>query len=493
MFNKLKSHLYALQILEYDADKFLDWVLKNPGFYPQPQKGKLGLSAKTKFLYITSVLLLFIIPVSLGAIILNKQRSLPLYGLSFTVFLVSFIVVAMIPFIPLTLSLFLLKPVEQVLRFYLLRKTESKIKSLNNLKVVGITGSYGKTSVKHLLAQILAVKYDVVATPESHNKLVSVARTVLSKVSPKTEVLIVEMGAYKTGEIKQICKMVKPQIGIITGITTQHLERFKNLENIKRAKFELIESLPSDGYAVFNLDNPDTRELYEKCQIKKDGYSVSKTVVQAGNRETSFELFGNRITTPLLGHHNVLNIMAAVVVAKHLGLSDQEILTALKSIKPIPHRLEIVSDPSDSNSLIIDDAYSSNVEGYKAAFELIRNLKYYPKILVTPGLVELGEDQHRENFQMAKVASEIFDFAVVTNAENSEALVSGFVDRGWTKSNAHAYEEKEMWIRRHEGLEKDKVVFPVKSLKQATDEVIPIVAQRSFLILFENDLPDIYR
>lgn len=493
MFNKLRSHLYVMQLLEYDADKFFDWVIKNPGFYPCPQKGKLGLSAKTRVLYALSLTVQFTIPLALAAIILARQRNTGLYAVSAIVFIVSLAVLIAVPFISLTLSLFAIKPAELFARQHLIHKATSKIKMLKNLKVVGITGSYGKTSVKHFLAQILSAKYNVVATPESHNKLVSVARTVLSKVTPKTEIFIAEMGAYKTGEIKKICELVKPQIGVITGITSQHLERFKSLENIKKAKFELIESLPLDGFATFNLDSQETSQLYEKCQIKKDGYSIKDMEIQIKGGETTFELFENHVTVPLLGYHNVLNIMAAAGVAKYLGLSDQEILSALKGIKPIPHRLEPVKDAVNPDSLIIDDAYSSNVAGYTSAFELVKNLKYYPKILVTPGVVELGEQQYKENFRLAKVAAGIFDFAVVTNLENGESLVSGFTEMGWTKYKPQNYEENNNWTRKHSGLDKDKVVFPVGSLKQATEEVIPLIAQRNFLILFENDLPDIYR
>ena len=132
MFNKLKSHLYALQLLEYDADEFFDWVLKNPGFYPMPQKGKLGLSIKTKILYTLSTLIQFIVPATLSALILTKHGSTLLYIASTVVFLSSVTVLITIPFIPLTISLFLIKPGEEVFRQLLIRRAASKLKSLKN-------------------------------------------------------------------------------------------------------------------------------------------------------------------------------------------------------------------------------------------------------------------------------------------------------------------------------------------------------------------------
>lgn len=493
MLNKLKSHLYVLQLLEYDADKFFGWVLKNPGFYPQPQKGKMGLSAKTRIIYRLSILLQFFIPMILSGLIITKQRNVALYTAAAAIFIGTIYILIIVPFIPLTISLFVIKPAEWVFSLYLMNKARSKLRLSTKLKVVAITGSFGKTSVKQILTQIISGRYEVVATPESHNKMISIARCIISKITPKTEIFIVEMGAYKTGEINRICKLVKPRVGVITGVTSQHLAGFKTFENIKRAKFELIENLPSDGFAIFNIDSPGAMELYERCQIKKDGYSIKGMKIEVKAKETSFELFGNVISLPLLGYNNVLNVLAAVKIAGYLGLADEEILLGLKSITPVPHRLESVKSLTNPDSLIIDDAYSGNIEGYKAAFELVKNLKYYPKILVTPGLVEMGEEQYKENFRMAKAASEIFDFVVITNLENREPLVSGLEERDWLKSDSKNYEEKEIWVRKHQGLQKDKVFFPVGSLKEATDEVIPIIAQRNFLILFENDLPDIYR
>lgn len=491
MTNKLKSHLYALQLLEYDPDKFLDWVLANPKFFPAEKKGKLGWSGKVKVLYYLSVLIQLIVPALLAVIVIIKNRNTYSYMASASVLFISYATLYSIPFIPLTISLFAIKPVEYLYRIYIIKKATRRLQQYKKIRVIGITGSYGKTSVKHILSQILSTKYKTVATPESYNKMLSIARVILSQVNSETEILIIEMGAYKRGEIAEICRMVKPQIGIITGITIQHLERFKTLENIKKAKYELISSLPKDGFAVFNMDNAGSKELYEKCGINKSGYTIDETQIESTSENTFFSLFGERVRTTLLGRHNVLNILAAVAVAKYLGLTNEEVAKRIPFLSPAPHRLELIR--GENQSLIIDDAFSSNVEGYKAAFGLVKNYQNYPKVLVTPGLVELGKNQSEENFKMAVEAADTFDFAVVVNLVNRAPLLNGFLEKGWTLYNPTREENESRWTVAFRGVVKDKIVFVADDLNSATRNIFPKITRNASIILLENDLPDIYR
>lgn len=490
MFKKLKSHLYVLQLLEYDPDRFVVWVFKNWGFFPLEKKGRLGWSPKARLLFVGSVLIQLIISLVLIVVASRGHSRLSLIP-TLTVLMVANLIMYFIPLIPLTLALFLLQPFEFLWMFYLVSKASGIIKSHKNLRVVGVTGSFGKTSVKHILSQLLAKKFKAAATPESYNKRVSIANTIINNVKPETQILIVEMGAYQPGEIREICHLVKPEIGIVTGISNQHLERFGSLENIKKAKNELIEGLPRKGYALFNLDNPGSKELFEKCPIKKEGYSLSETKIEIKNESTHFSLFGQNVWASLLGRHNVLNILAATKTALYLGVTKEEIVENVKHIQPAPHRLELIRGPNDA--LIIDDAYSSNVEGYKAAFDLVRVYQNYPKVLVTPGLVELGLKQNEENSKMAKAAADIFDYAIIVNRINRSPLVAGFVEYGWTLYNPILEEKPERWQVAYEGIKKDKIVFAAKDLNEATQEIFPKISRSGSLILLENDLPDIYR
>lgn len=491
MLNRLKSHLYALQLLEYNPNKFLGWVLENPGFFPKEVKGRLGWSSKARFLFSFSLLLHLIIPLASGLLFLIGKRDAAFYSFAIAAFLLTFLILSSTPMVTLLASLLIFSPFEYLYRKYLIFNASQKLKNLKSLKVIGITGSYGKTTVKHLLAQLLGVKYKTVSTPESYNKIVSVAKTIISQVSKDTEILIVEMGAYKKGEISEICKMVKPKIGIITGITIQHLESFKSLETVKKAKYELIESLPPNGFAVFNLDSGGSKSLYEKCSLNKTGYTLTGLPIEILKENTYFELFGQKVRTTLLGKHNILNILAASRVAKYLEMEDSEITTRIPFLAPAPHRLELIR--GENESLIIDDAFSSNVEGVRAAFNLVKAYQNYPKILVTPGLVELGAKQSVENYSLAREASSVFDYAVVVNFTNRQTLVRGFTDHGWTVYNPIKDSDEGRWTVAYKGLAKDKIVFVADDLNIATRSIFPKISRAASLILLENDLPDIYR
>lgn len=491
MFEPLRSHLYALQLLEYEPKVFWDWWQKNLFFFPQEIKGRLGWSAKARFLYDSSILIQLIISTFLAFLVTSALRRSASLFLGITLSALFFILFDLFPGFLLLTSLTLLKPYENLNRRRVMARTRRKIAAVGNLKVIGVTGSFGKTSVKEILKQILAVKFKVVAPPGSHNKIFSIAAAIDRELNSESEILIVEMGAYQKGEIAQICQMVKPQISILTGITGQHLMRFETLENIKKTKYELIESLPLDGFAFFNLDNEGGRELYRKCSLSKSGYSLKETQVEISVENTYFTLFGQKVKTTLLGAQNVGNILAAVEVSRHLGLSEAEIIKTIPLLHPIPHRLELVR--ASNNALILDDAYSSNVEGYQAAFELVGSLESYPKILVTPGLVELGQIQFGENVKMAQAGSKIFDYAVVVNRENRDPLVSGFLSRGWTIYEPERDENPSRWSLAYQGVIKDKIIFTADSLKEATEKIFPKITKPKSLILLESDLPDIYR
>ena len=497
MFKKLKSHLYVLQLLEYNPRLFLDWVSKNYGYYPLEIKGKLGWSLKAKVLFLLSLLIQLIISIGVVTVLLIYMRGRGVdssYLILFfpIILLLTYIVVSNLPALWLIIASLFLSPLEKIQKYLILGQASSRLKKAKNLKVIGITGSFGKTSVKHILNQILSYKFKTLATPESHNKILSVAQTVNRRLNSETQVFIAEMGAYKPGEIKEICRLVKPEIGVITGITIQHLSRFETLEKIKKAKYELVESLPKDkSLAVFNLNNQGAKELYEKCPINKVGYSTKELKIEVDSEVTTFNLFSQRVRTTLLGAQNVGNIEAAVAVAQFLDMPQESIIEAIANLKPIPHRLEpIMIAPGTT---ILDDAYSSNIEGYLATFNLIKSLNNYPKILVTPGLVELGKSQFDENAKMAKEASKIFDYAVVVNLENRVALTKGFLASGWTTYDRVEEEELSEWIPRYGGIEKDKIVYIADTLAKATREIFPKITKPNSLILLENDLPDIYR
>ena len=284
------------------------------------------------------------------------------------------------------------RPIEKAIRAGFCRKATQNLKSIKGLEVVGITGSYGKTSTKHIVNTILSQKYNTLMTPESYNTTMGVVRTVNEKLSRTDNLFVCEMGAKYVGDIKEICDIVHPNYAIITAIGEQHLETFKSLENIRKTKLELVDSLPEDkGIAFVNWED----ENIKNSKITKNmvRYGLSKeadyyaTNIEITERGSNFDVVipGKEpisIKTKLLGNLNILNIVGAVAVADKLGLTEEQIKTGAKYIKPVTHRLEL--KPNPNGSIIIDDAYNSNIRGAKMALEVLKNFKNRKRILITP-------------------------------------------------------------------------------------------------------------
>jgi len=324
----------------------------------------------------------------------------------------------------------LLKFPSEFMKNRIIARAMAKRTQFKDVLVIGITGSYGKTSMKEFLAHILSQKLKVLATTENHNSEIGVAQLVLDKLNGDYDVFIVEMGAYKQGEIKRICDIVRPQIGILTGINDQHISLFGSLEKTIKAKYELIESLPKNGLAIFNGENDHVFALYEKTAIPKRMYalrsfSVSSKpditaekvdiakngthfYVKIGENRESFE-------TPVLGRHNVLNILGAALAAQALGMTIEEIQKRVKTLKPLPHTLN--AESGINGSTIIDDTYSANPRGVMAALDLLDNLKGNKKIVVMYPLIELGEAASDIHRRIAMKLNKICDVCILTNMD----------------------------------------------------------------------------
>ena len=293
-------------------------------------------------------------------------------------------------------------PIERIIYHHFERLAKNKLKSMQSLKVVGITGSYGKTSSKNILNDILNVKFNSLATPKSINTFNGLMIIINNKLSKFDEVFIAEMGAYVKGEIKGLCKLVNPKYGIITSIGTAHLETFGSEQNIIDGKMELIEHLPSDGVGVLNKDDEKQRNYKIKkkdhCKVLWIGIDSDKVDVRASNikcsyKGTSFDVWfkdkekSYSFETKLLGKHNVYNILSAIALGYEFGITIKELQQAVKKVHPVEHRLEIKKFPKFYQ---IDDAYNSNPVGAKGALDVL-NLMNGLKVVVTPGMIELGE------------------------------------------------------------------------------------------------------
>lgn len=504
----IKDQLYALQLLEYEPNRFLRWLARNPFRFHLERKKKLVYTSKARFLIVTATL----IP---ALLLLMNATLLYLKLLTAELFLMKASLVATVyflfPGIYLVIALLILKTYEIPNRQRTIRQAQRILARHHNLIVIGITGSFGKTSVKEVLAQLLAKKYKVLATPKSFNTLFGIAQVIENDLKPDCEIFIVEMGAYRRGEIAEICQMVKPNIGILTGITNQHLERFGSLANIAQAKYELAESLSASGLSVFNLDSSECLRLYEKTKVPKIGYSIktdqadlSAQPLIADHRLVGFSVRNgdkfllSKLDTEfginLPGEHNISNSLAALSVALFLKVDLADIRDSLLSLSQPQHRLQFID--ATQGSLVIDDSYSSNPEGAQAALKMVKQLPHQPKIVVTPGMVELGVKQYEENKKFGKLIAENFDYAIIVNKTNRRALLDGLLAGGWLFLKHTLAEHLGFSAKQLENYnipeEIDNRVFVADSLDQATREIIPQLIRPGSLVLFENDLPDIY-
>lgn len=337
---------------------------------------------------------------------------------------------------------------------------------------IGITGSFAKTSVKNFLAQLLGQKYKVLVTPESYNTPLGIAKTVNEANLDEYDFFIAEMGARHVGDIAQLCSIVQPDHCILTGICAQHLETFKSLENVVCTKGEIFSGTKANGYAVYAMDE-HSETLSErmrhliKVPVGEHG-ECGALEVKCSDKGIAFKLaLGIRqieCASKLLGAHNAQNIALAAAMAYKLGLSKEELSAGIAALEYVPHRLQPIEKLGVT---ILDDAYNANIRGAAGAIEVLR---LFPgrKIVVTPGLVELGVLEAQENEALgARLVG--LDRIVLIGATLVTSVKNGYLAAGG---------------------EADKIDL-VPSLEKA-QAFLETYLKPGDTVLFLNDLPDIY-
>lgn len=341
-----------------------------------------------------------------------------------------------------------------------------------DLIVIGITGSYGKTSVKTFLHALLSVKYNTLMTPGSFNTTMGVVRTVREQLRPSHQIFLAEMGAKQAGDIKEICDLVHPKYGIISSIGEQHLETFKTVENIIATKFELADALPEDGMAFLNTDNPYIREravtvptvTYGAEKDSDADYRASDIEVSAAGSAFTFTTpngESRRFTTKLLGAHNIQNLAGCMAVAHTLGVTLDEMVYAVRMLKPVEHRLQLLPNG------FIDDAYNSNPAGFRGALDTL-SLFDARRILVTPGMVELGDREAQLNKELGAYAADKCDIAVLVGEKQAPPLKEGLLSAGFKEEN----------------------IYVAKTLQDGLAYINSLPPAEKQIVLLENDLPD---
>lgn len=377
-------------------------------------------------------------------------------------------------------SIVILQPIEKSINRKYFNDAQRILNSMPGLKVIGITGSYGKTSTKHYLHRILSESFEVLMTPGSYNTTLGVVRTIREMMQPYTEVFICEMGAKQPGDIKEICDLVQPTIGIITAVGPQHLESFKTVERVRDTKFELIDSLPSDGFAVVNNDfapaagrEVDNVECVRYAITNVDSHSYRAVDIKYSSLGTTFcivcpdgELLPLR--TRLVGECNISNLLAAVIVALHLGVPKPKIRQAVERIEQVEHRLNIKRIPDGLT--IIDDAFNSNPTGSKMALDVLKSMTEGKRIVITPGMIELGDKQDELNREFGVAIAQSVDIAIIVGEYNRAAITEGIENAGCQPPQ----------------------VYTVDKFTDA-QQLLTTISSPGDTVLYENDLPDTFK
>ncbi len=375
--------------------------------------------------------------------------------------------------------------------------------------VVGITGSYGKTTTKFCVGEVLAADRPTLVTPESYNSFLGVIRTINEHLQARHRALVVEMGMFRRGDIAELCELTHPTIGVITAIGPMHLERLGSIEAIAAAKGELLAALPPNGHFVTNGEDPRCVELARGAHVPVtlfgihhpnptavvaaashgEGTSPSTTPSPQKNPEvqviardiqlvdgrTTFQLQLDGPNSPrlavsagLLGRHNVLNLLAAAAVGRVLEISPERIVAGLAQVKAPAHRLQPIHNRR-AGVVVIDDAYNSNPNGAAAALEVLREHPATRRLLVTPGMVELGELEAQLNRDFGEHAGAVCDLAILVGPARTAPIREGLAAAGMDPASVHV----------------------ARDIAEATT-LLARLTRAGDVVLFENDLPDTY-
>ncbi len=315
--------------------------------------------------------------------------------------------------IPLFLAYLISLMMEKMLFLGFVKRAKKKLESMDKMVVIGVTASYGKTSIKNYIAHILSAKYRVYATPRSVNTFGGVLKDINEDLPKDTEIYVVEMGARGAGDIKEIASFVNPHLAVVGKIGTAHIEYFKSLENIRNTKMEILSSDRLKEAWVHNSAN-----IKPEKNIHTFGKEISN--IRATLNGLDFEMEGEKYHANILGSFNAMNLAVAIKVALSLGIDIKTIKKQLESLEPTPHRLQRIDA---GGKIIIDDSFNGNIDGMMEGFNLASTYSGR-KVVITPALVEVDNEL---NIEVAKRANEVFDLVILTGDLNY-AIFKKFID-----------------------------------------------------------------
>ncbi|HPR91485.1 MAG TPA: UDP-N-acetylmuramoyl-tripeptide--D-alanyl-D-alanine ligase [Candidatus Paceibacterota bacterium] len=385
------------------------------------------------------------------------------------------------------LAVFVFWPFDHAIKSRIVGKAKLKLTEAPRLKIIGITGSYGKTTFKEALKTVLEEKYRVLATPENKNTPIGLSRLILDDLGPAFEILIAEMGAYRVGDIKTLCQIAKPDIAVLTGINESHLERFGSIKNTILGKFEIVTNAKLTAPVFLNADNDYILDNYKKfvgerevnfyseSKFSRTPYAIKNKIYLPDAKGLEFDLTKTEgedlighFKTALIGDYILGTLMGVIEIALKLGLSVAEIQRGFNRLQPIPHRLEPIL--TAQNVLIIDDSYNGNPAGAREAIKLLKRFSDRRKIYLTPGLVEMGKASEKIHHELGENLAPVADKVILIKNSVSEYIRAGLLNKGFSEDNLTIYPST------------DSAHADIKNILKPGD-----------VIIFQNDWTDNYQ
>lgn len=438
------------------------------------QKKPLAYTARMQRLLATAVAFT-VLPLLTGAYLGLQQGGLS----GFWPYLAGFFVADLGAPLWVMLAAACMKPVETAIQNGFKRQARRTLNARPELQVIGITGSYGKTSVKFIIAEILRQRYNVLATPASYNTPMGICLVVNTRLRPEHQVLVLEMGARYRGDIQELCELAPPHLSVVTSVGVAHLETMGPIDNIALEKSDIVTYQRPGGITVLNADDPRVNAMAERTtgpvwRVSANGHpdaQIQGRDVRYGRDGASFSVEDDTGTvctfqTRLLGAHNILNILLGVAVGRAMGLRLRQMKQAVARLEPVAHRLALRQEGAIT---VIDDAFNANPVGAQNAVEILGHFKDGRRVIVTPGMIELGERQWAENHAFGEHIARHADLAVLVGEAQTRPIQEGL--------RAAAYPDEQVKV--------------VPSLF-AAQEYLQGILQPGDVVLYENDLPDQY-
>ena len=461
------------------------WFGRFTYYKGERKKKPLVFTARVIRLTIPYALFCSLIPLSLTYIAYTGNIPFTPYGFDMSRFLTADIYIlsigwilgnATVPFW-IFIAGSITQPIENRIHRHFIKQAKDKLSRMPELTVIAITGSYGKTSTKFMIRDLLKERVNVCSTPGSYNTPMGICKVINNDLEAHHQVLVLEMGARYEGNIDELCDIAEPDISVVTNVGIAHLETFGSQDAIARTKSTLVRRLKPGGTAVLNVDD----ERVARMASLRDDIHIIRTGIDHGeirasdiryNHEgTRFSVSVNGMNeefrTGLLGAHNVQNMLLAIGVASIFNIRLKTMALAASGIEPIEHRLEL---KKEGELYVIDDAFNSNPVGAKNAVEILSQFESGRRIIITPGMIELGELEDKMNYEFGQAIGEAeLDLVILVGAQKTEAIKKGIASTGYPE-------------------EKVKVAG---SLFKAND-IMKDYARGGDVILYENDLPDTF-